>query len=86
MFEEVGVLRRSRRETLDVGQRASLLDDLESGRMSWPALLAHYDLHLDANDFTFVGSWVTPPFSSAPIRYLVFSRQLSSEAGTAHRR
>jgi glyoxylase-like metal-dependent hydrolase (beta-lactamase superfamily II) len=32
--------------------------------MSWPALLKHYDLHLDANDFTFVGRWVTPPFSA----------------------
>ena len=32
--------------------------------MSWPALLKHYDLHLDANDFTFAGRWVTPPFSA----------------------
>lgn len=32
--------------------------------MSWPALLRHYDLHLDALDFTFVGRWVTPPFST----------------------
>jgi len=36
---------------------------LESGRMSWPGLLRHYDLHLDAADFTFVGRWLTPPFS-----------------------
>ena len=32
--------------------------------MSWPALLRHYDLQLDARDFTFVGRWVTPPFSA----------------------
>jgi glyoxylase-like metal-dependent hydrolase (beta-lactamase superfamily II) len=25
--------------------------------------LNHYGLHLDANDFTFAGRWVTPPFS-----------------------
>jgi glyoxylase-like metal-dependent hydrolase (beta-lactamase superfamily II) len=30
-------------------------------------LLEHYGLHLDANDFTFVGRWVTPPF--APRRF-----------------
>jgi glyoxylase-like metal-dependent hydrolase (beta-lactamase superfamily II)/8-oxo-dGTP pyrophosphatase MutT (NUDIX family) len=67
MFEETGVLLARGAETLTVGQRASLLDDLESGRMSWPDLLKHYDLHLDANDFTFVGRWVTPPF--APRRF-----------------
>src|SRR6185312_1179673 len=50
--------------TLTIGQRASLLDDLTSGRMSWAGLLKHYDLHLDASDFTFVGRWVTPPFSA----------------------
>jgi ribonuclease/clavin/mitogillin len=67
VFEEVGVLLARGAETLTVGQRTSLFDDLESGRMSWPELLAHYDLHLDANDFTFVGRWVTPPF--APRRF-----------------
>ncbi|HEY0408581.1 MAG TPA: MBL fold metallo-hydrolase, partial [Pyrinomonadaceae bacterium] len=50
-------------ETLTKGQRASLLDDLESGRVSFPELLNHYGLHLDARDFTFAGRWVTPPFS-----------------------
>lgn len=63
LFEELGVLVARRSETLTVGQRASLLDDLESGRMSFPQLLVHYGLHLDATDFTFVGRWVTPPFS-----------------------
>jgi glyoxylase-like metal-dependent hydrolase (beta-lactamase superfamily II)/8-oxo-dGTP pyrophosphatase MutT (NUDIX family) len=64
LFEELGVLAARRSETLTSGQRASLLDDLESSRMSWPALLEHYDLHLDAEDFTFAGRWVTPPFSA----------------------
>jgi endoribonuclease LACTB2 len=64
LFEELGVLVAAGSEKLTIGQRASLLDDLESGRMSWPALLRHYDLYLDARDFTFVGRWVTPPFSA----------------------
>ena len=64
LFEELGVLAARGSETLTKGQRASLLDDLESGRMSWPALLDHYNLYLDANDFTYVGRWVTPPFNA----------------------
>jgi glyoxylase-like metal-dependent hydrolase (beta-lactamase superfamily II)/8-oxo-dGTP pyrophosphatase MutT (NUDIX family) len=67
MFEETGVLLARGAETLTIGQRASLLDDLESARMPWPELLKHYGLHLDAADFTFVGRWVTPPF--APRRF-----------------
>ena len=63
LFEELGVLVARGADTLTSGQRASLLDDLESERMSFPALLNHYGLHLDARDFTFVGRWVTPPFS-----------------------
>jgi glyoxylase-like metal-dependent hydrolase (beta-lactamase superfamily II) len=35
--------------------------------MTWPELLGHYGLHLEADDFTFVGRWVTPPF--APRRF-----------------
>ena len=34
MFEETGLLLARGSETLTIGQRASLLDDLESGRMS----------------------------------------------------
>jgi ribonuclease/clavin/mitogillin len=64
LFEELGVLAARGAGALTKGQRVSLLDDLESGRMSWPQLLSHYDLHLDARDFTFVGQWVTPPFSA----------------------
>lgn len=64
LFEELGILAARGSETLTKGQRASLLDDLESGRMTWPGLLRHYDLHLEANDFIFAGRWVTPPFSN----------------------
>jgi len=63
LFEELGILATRGSELLTQGQRESLLDDLESGRMSWPGLLAHYDLHLNAQDFTYVGRWVTPPMS-----------------------
>src|SRR5215471_15460764 len=49
LFEEVGVLLARGSETLTKGQRASLFDDLESKRMTWPELLRHYDLHLGAN-------------------------------------
>ena len=63
LFEELGILAARGGELLTKGQRVSLLDDLESGRMSWPALLRHYELNLDASDFTFVGRWITPPFS-----------------------
>jgi glyoxylase-like metal-dependent hydrolase (beta-lactamase superfamily II)/8-oxo-dGTP pyrophosphatase MutT (NUDIX family) len=64
LFEETQVLVARGGDGLTQGQRASLLDDLQSARMSWPALLEHYDLRLDANDFTFAGRWVTPPFSA----------------------
>jgi endoribonuclease LACTB2 len=67
IFEETGVLLARGAETLTVGQRCSLLDDLESKRMTWPELMRHYGLHLNADDFTFVGRWVTPPF--APRRF-----------------
>jgi glyoxylase-like metal-dependent hydrolase (beta-lactamase superfamily II)/8-oxo-dGTP pyrophosphatase MutT (NUDIX family) len=67
LFEEVGVLLARGSQTLTIGQRASLLDDLESKRLSWPELLKLYGLYLDANDFTFAGRWVTPPF--APRRF-----------------
>ena len=63
LFEELGVLVARGGEALTKGQRVSVLEDLESGRMSWPELLDHYNLHLDADDFTFVGRWVTPPFN-----------------------
>ena len=64
LFEELGVLAVRGGETLTKGQRVSILDDLESGRMTWPALLQHYELYLDADDFTYAGRWVTPPFNA----------------------
>ena len=64
LFEELGVLVARGSETLTKGQRVSLLDDLESGRMTWPGLLQHYELYLDASDFTYAGRWVTPPFNA----------------------
>jgi ribonuclease/clavin/mitogillin len=64
LFEELGVLVARGAESLTKGQRASLLDDLQSGRMSWPSLLQHYNLRIDAQHFTFAGRWVTPPFSA----------------------
>jgi glyoxylase-like metal-dependent hydrolase (beta-lactamase superfamily II)/8-oxo-dGTP pyrophosphatase MutT (NUDIX family) len=67
MFEETGVLLARGTETLTAGQRSSLLDDLESKRMTWPELITHYGLRLNVDDFTFVGRWVTPPF--APRRF-----------------
>jgi len=63
LFEEVGVLIARGAHALTVGQRASLLDDLASARMSFAELLDHYGLHLDASDWIFAGRWVTPPFS-----------------------
>ena len=64
LFEELGVLVVRGGDPLTKGQRRSLLDDLNSRRMTWPQLLNHYGLRLDANDFTFVGRWLTPPFSA----------------------
>jgi glyoxylase-like metal-dependent hydrolase (beta-lactamase superfamily II)/8-oxo-dGTP pyrophosphatase MutT (NUDIX family) len=63
LFEELGVLVARGADALTKGQLASVLDDLASARMTFPQLLAHYGLRLDARDFTFAGRWVTPPFS-----------------------
>jgi endoribonuclease LACTB2 len=72
LFEETRVLVARGGDALTKGQRESLFDDLQSGRMSWPNLLEHYDLHLDGGDFTFVGRWVTPPFSARRFDTLFF--------------
>jgi len=64
LFEELGVLVTQDGNLLTKGQRLSLLDELQSGRMRWPALLNHFCLSLDAHDFAFVGRWLTPPFSA----------------------
>lgn len=72
LFEELGVLVARGAESLTKGQLASVLDDFTSGRMSFPALLKHYDLSLDARDFTLAGRWVTPPFSPRRFDTLFF--------------
>ena len=63
LFEETGVLAARGADSLTRGQLASVLDDFTSGRMTFAGVLAHYGLALDARDFSFVGRWVTPPFS-----------------------
>jgi len=72
LFEETGVLLARGGDAMTHGQRASLLDDLQAGRMSWPGLLKHYELWLAAEDFTLVGRWVTPPFSARRFDTLFF--------------
>ncbi|HEY8563313.1 MAG TPA: MBL fold metallo-hydrolase [Pyrinomonadaceae bacterium] len=67
LFEEVGVLLARGGEKLTKGQRASLHDDLVSGRSSFAAILADWDLWLDASDFFYTGHWTTPKFS--PVRF-----------------
>ncbi len=66
-FEEVGVLIVRNGEKLTKGQRASLHDDLISGRSSFAEILAHWNLWIDAADFLYTGFWTTPQFS--PIRF-----------------
>ncbi|MBJ6896451.1 hypothetical protein, partial [Vibrio cholerae] len=50
LFEELGVLVARNGERLTRGQIASPFDELRSGRMSFPQLLRHFGLHLDARD------------------------------------
>jgi len=66
-FEEVGVLLVRNGDKLTRGQRASLHDDLISGRMTFAEILAHWNLHIDARDFSYTGFWTTPQFS--PVRF-----------------
>ncbi|MDT7602560.1 MAG: hypothetical protein QOF61_557 [Acidobacteriota bacterium] len=72
LFEETGVLAARGTDSLTRGQLESLYDDLSSGRMNFAQMLAHYDLYLDARDFTFAGRWVTPPFSPRRFDTLFF--------------
>lgn len=62
-FEEVGVLLVRNGEKLTKGQRASLHDDLISGRFSFAEILESWNLHIDAADFFYAGFWTTPQFS-----------------------
>ncbi len=67
VFEEVGVLLVRGGDKLTKGQRASIHDDLISGRMTFAEILAHWNLHIDARDFFYTGFWTTPQFS--PVRF-----------------
>lgn len=66
-FEETGVLLARGGDKLTRGQRASLHDDLISGRMTFAEILAHWNLRLDWADFAYAGFWTTPQFS--PVRF-----------------
>ena len=66
-FEEIGVLLVSNGEKLTRGQRASLHDDLISGRFTFAEILAHWNLWIDAENFIYTGFWTTPAFS--PVRF-----------------
>lgn len=66
-FEETGVLLVRNGEKMTKGQRASLLDDLMSGRSTFAEILAHWGLLIDAEDFIYTGFWTTPQFS--PVRF-----------------
>ena len=67
LFEEAGVLIVRGGEKLTKGQRASLHDDLVSGRSSFKEILDDWDLWIDARDFSYTGHWTTPKFS--PVRF-----------------
>jgi endoribonuclease LACTB2 len=67
LFEEVGVLLVQGGEKLTKGQRASLHDDLISGRSTFGEILTDWGLWIDARDFFYTGHWTTPKFS--PVRF-----------------
>jgi endoribonuclease LACTB2 len=67
LFEEVGVLIVRGGDKLTKGQRASLHDDLVSGRSTFKDILDSWNLWIDAEDFGYTGFWTTPHFS--PIRF-----------------
>ena len=67
VFEETGVLLVRGGEKLTKGQRASLHDDLTSGRFSLKEIFETWNLRIDAGDFFYTGFWTTPEFS--PIRF-----------------
>ncbi|HEX8287214.1 MAG TPA: MBL fold metallo-hydrolase [Pyrinomonadaceae bacterium] len=66
-FEEVGILLVRNGDKLTKGQRASLHDDLISGRNTLAEILADWNLWIDAEDFFYTGFWTTPQFS--PVRF-----------------
>lgn len=66
-FEETGVLLVRNGDKMTKGQRASLYDDLLSGRSSFGEILDHWGLWIDAEDFVYTGFWTTPQMS--PVRF-----------------
>lgn len=66
-FEEVGVLLARGGDRITKGQRASLHEDLTSGRFSFAEILENWGLWIDAEDFQYTGFWTTPEFS--PVRF-----------------
>lgn len=67
IFEEAGILLARGGDKLTKGQRASLHDDLTSGRSSLKEIFENWNLWLDAEDFFYTGFWTTPEFS--PVRF-----------------
>jgi endoribonuclease LACTB2 len=67
LFEEIGVLIVRNGDKLTKGQRASLHDDLVSGRSTFKEILDSWNLWIDAEDFSYTGFWTTPNFS--PVRF-----------------
>ncbi len=67
LFEEVGVLIVRGGDKLTKGQRASLHDDLISGRSTFGEILTAWGLWIEAEDFAYTGFWTTPNFS--PVRF-----------------
>lgn len=66
-FEETGLLLVNGGDKLTRGQRASLHDDLVSGRSTFKEILDDWGLWIDATEFIDAGLWITPKFSN--IRY-----------------
>lgn len=71
-FEEVGVLLARGGARITKGQRASLHDDLISGRFSFAEILENWGLWIDAEDFCYTGFWTTPKFSPVRFKTLFF--------------
>ena len=78
-FEEVGVLLVNGGEKLTRGQRASLHDDLISGRMTFAEIIEHWNLRINAADFAYTGFWTTPQFSPARFKTRFFLARCPSK-------
>lgn len=66
-FEEIGVLVVRGADRITKGQRASLHEDLMSGRFSFGEILENWNFSIDGEDFKYTGFWTTPKFS--PVRF-----------------